>query len=75
MKFRVGDRVERREDVCDPKSRLRTGTIIERYSERTQWGYYPELYAVEWDDKPGIERAFLPHGLEPFTKSRQYDSP
>lgn len=62
MRFKVGERVVRLVDVHNAASLLRHGTIIERYAKRDSGIWYPELYAVLWDD--GTEqRAFLPHGL------------
>lgn len=64
-KFKVGDRVSRRENVFDEKSQLRTGTVIERYWDLTsRFGPYHELYRVEWD-YGRIQGAFLPHELDP----------
>ncbi len=61
--FRVGDTVMRLTDVYDAKSKMRTGIVLERYSDnQSRFGPYPELYAVRWED--GTEqRGFLPHGL------------
>ena len=65
---RIGDRVQRLVDVCDSKSPLRRGTIIERYSYQSDmFGYYPELYRVRWDDGT-VEKGFLPHGLHKEVK-------
>lgn len=63
-RFRVGDRVCRREHVYDETSRLMTGTVTRRYAEQSKYhGFYPELYSVCWADG-SVGRAYLPHGLE-----------
>ncbi len=64
MKFHVGDRVERLEDVYDQTSLLLHGEVIEVYSYTSQrFGFYPEMYKVKWDNEK-IEKGFLPHGLD-----------
>lgn len=63
-RFKVGDRVQRPADVYDPASPLLHGRVSERYTQRNRVGWYPELYAVAWDDG-STARGFLPHGLDP----------
>ena len=70
-KFRVGDRVQRRQDVFKDDSPMMHGTVIEVYqkSVHREGGdfHYDELYGVEWDaPESRVERGFLPHGLEPL---------
>jgi hypothetical protein len=61
MKFALRDRVCRREDVFDERSRMRYGRVCSRYTKAG----YPELYAVEWEDTGDVEEGFMPHGLSP----------
>lgn len=63
MKFAIGERVVRHENVFDRGSRLLHGKVVEVYEWRTRNGYYPELYAVLWDDRTEPSKGFLPHGL------------
>ena len=66
MKFRIGDRVQRRIDIYGENSKMKLGTIIDAYS-LTHPGlgrHYPELYQVQWDDGK-VDAGFLPYGLEP----------
>jgi hypothetical protein len=68
MKFNVGDRVARQEDVFDPSSRWMTGTVVRCYSDfASRFGPYPEIYAVEWDDGR-YAAGYLPHGLNRFNQ-------
>jgi hypothetical protein len=65
-RFSVGDRVQRQVNVYNSQSRLRRGTVVDRYSYRSMCcGDYPELYAVEWDGD-GVTSGYLPHGLQPL---------
>ena len=64
MKFKVGDRVTRRTDVFNPRSKLKRGMISKSYQDMsTNRGIYTELYEVTWDDGE-VQKGFLPHGLD-----------
>jgi hypothetical protein len=70
MRFKVGDRVTRDErDLQINWSARKTlhGEVIRAYSDYGMFGFYPELYDVKWDDGSKINKAYLPHGLEPET--------
>jgi hypothetical protein len=67
-RFRVGDRVTRPINVYKSKSPLRHGAVVRVYAKRSRFGFYAELYAVRWDDN-GVERDFLPHGIDPEVTS------
>lgn len=58
MRFKTGDRVLSPNDIHDISKGVRYGTISDVYDQK----YYPELYAVKWDNG-GEERGFLRHGL------------
>jgi hypothetical protein len=61
-KFSIGDPVMRQRDVYDQRKGFKFGIVIDRESRQSQFGYYPELYRVRWED--GTEEGgFLPHGL------------
>lgn len=72
IKFQYGDRVVRREDVFNPNSPLKRGTITCVYGrhfycelsggEVMDWNY-DEMYDVVWDSGK-VEKGFLPHGLD-----------
>jgi hypothetical protein len=72
--WKRGDRVQREIDIYNLEKGMRTGTVVFKYgyrSAREPWmmpetdlGYYPELYAVKWDDNPAkIKTGYLRHGL------------
>ncbi len=62
-RWKVGDRVIRRANVFDKLSCVRHGTVVRAYNQTgCQFGPYPEIYDVAWDDR--IEHGFLPHGLD-----------
>jgi len=71
MRFAPGARVERRLDVFDNESSMRTGTVIRAYSEMRPARpasdlpelHYPELYDVLWDDGQ-TGHAYLRHGID-----------
>jgi hypothetical protein len=65
MKFKLRDRVRRREDVYDNKSKWMYGRICRIYTIDDRFGFNPEVYAVEWEDTGKISEGYLPHGLEP----------
>ena len=68
MTFTVGERVKRLEDVYKPKSRMMFGVVTKKYSDyESQFGPYPELYEVQWDDGK-IGKGYLPHGLHKAIK-------
>lgn len=63
-RFKIGDRVTRPIDVYGDHSKRNHGIIVDVYAQmNTQFGDYPELYAVRWDCGH-FEKAFLPHGLD-----------
>lgn len=64
-RFRIGDRVQRREDVYDQTSPMLRGVVTDVYSRQYASGFYPELYEVQWDGRVGTDYGFLPHGLKP----------
>jgi len=64
-RFKLNDRVSRREDVFDPKSKLKYGRVVKVYEKTSMFGHYPELYAVLWDGEFTPEFGFLPHGIDP----------
>jgi len=67
MKFEVGDRVFRPEDVLSPEEH---GEVIGAYSKTRHFSLacgewipeYPELYRVRWDNGV-VGNGYLPHGL------------
>jgi len=62
--FGIGDWVKRRVDVFDDSSPYRKGTVIKRYSKDSErFGYYPELYDVEWEDG-SVGKEYLPWGIQ-----------
>ena len=59
---KLGDEVVREIDIYNPARGVKRGIVVECYSQKYPSGrYYPELYAVQWEDK--IERGFLAHGI------------
>ena len=73
-KFKIGDRVFRKEQESKGVQTILKGTVVSCYS-RDQYicgsiilGPYPELYMVQFDDGR-IGRAFLPHGLQPLKEN------
>jgi hypothetical protein len=79
-RFKVGDRVTRPVDIHAPFTKwvLKRGTVVRAYRQQgCQFGPYPELYDVQWDEQwrvraPGMnqdnyhigEHGFLPHGID-----------
>lgn len=65
-KFKKGDRVKFPRDVYEWPFIYMYGTVIEVYSYWSKFLhiFYPELYAVKWDNKETINYSYLPHGLE-----------
>lgn len=64
-KFNVGDRVQRLANVYANGGLMLRGRVTKRYDHMSpRYGYYPELYEVEWDGG-GVVKGFLPHGLDP----------
>jgi hypothetical protein len=63
-RFHAGDRVTRERDVYNQRSPLMHGTVTKVYAMRGHFGYYPEMYEVEWDHD-GRRPGYLPHGLDP----------
>jgi hypothetical protein len=61
--LKIGDRVRRRIDVYNDNSNYKTGTVTKKYSKTTQFGFYPEIYEVLWDNDR-TKKGYLKHGLE-----------
>jgi ribosomal protein L21E len=65
--FKIGDRVKRDETnliINWSSHKVLHGTVSRVYSEQGMFGFYPELYEVNWDDGDKYNKGCLPHGLE-----------
>ena len=69
-KFKLGQRVVRKEDIFAKSSPLMHGTVVRSYSkplkvlsDGTHLGPYNELYDVQWDNYDEVSKEYLPHGI------------
>ena len=64
--LKPGDKVKRAVDVFDFSKGYKYGTVVDKYSyfSETLKIFYPELYAVRWNNQKEIRKGYLRHGLE-----------
>jgi hypothetical protein len=58
VRFNIGERVCRRTDVFDEKSRMRYGRVVMRYQRGGV-----DVYQVRWDDTNEVDDGYFEHGI------------